>query len=64
MGAGVAIQWVPVVGTVLGAGSVGSILECRFTEVGQGVYAAAARADFAFVHGLDDFCGAKFLDST
>ena len=26
--------------------------------------AAAARADFCFVHGLDDFLGAKFLDST
>ena len=32
--AGVAIQWVPVMGTILGAGSDGSILECRFTEVG------------------------------
>ena len=51
-------------GTVIGAGSVGSIVECRFTEIGQGVCAAAARADFGFVHGLDDFRGAKFLDST
>ena len=62
--AGVGIQWVTVVGTVIGAGSVGSIVECRFTEIGQGVCAAAARADFGFVHGLDDFCGAKLLDST
>ena len=52
--AGLAIQWVPIMGTILGAGSVGSILECRFTEVGWGVCAAVAGADFGFVDGLDD----------
>ena len=51
-------------GTVLGTGSVVSIQESRFALIVRNMCAAAAGADLGVVNGLDDFRGAKFLDST
>ena len=62
--AGIAIQRILFVDTVLGAGPDGAIQECRFTAVVWFMSAIAAGANFGIVHGLDDLRGAELLDST